>query len=131
MRRFSTGTDPVGYDFRTMVELLALYGRPIALAISQLRTMDFLFPRMSRLYQDAVDPGLLFRQTMPAAAVGARIGVDPEALAEYVKIYALGQTLILNNMDRHLDLSASYSIRDPPCCLPTSTRPCASRLPAC
>ncbi|MFY1576403.1 hypothetical protein ACN26Z_16090 [Verrucosispora sp. WMMD703] len=75
--------------------------------------MDFLFPRMSRLYQDALDSELLFRQTVPVAAVGARIGADPEVLAEYLKIYALGQTLILNNMDRHLDLSASYSIRDP------------------
>ncbi|MEV4711805.1 hypothetical protein [Micromonospora sp. NPDC049374] len=113
MRRYSAGTDPAGYDFRATVELLAQYGGPILMAISQLRTMDFMFPRMSRLYQDALDPELLFRQTMPAAAVGARIGADPGVLAEYLKIYALGQTLILNNMDRHLDLSASYSIRDP------------------
>ncbi|WP_204027825.1 hypothetical protein, partial [Micromonospora andamanensis] len=113
MRRFSTGTDPAGYDFGTTVELLTRYGQPILMAISQLRAMDFLFPRMSRLYQDALDSELLFRQTMPAAAVGARIGADPAVLAEYLKIYALGQTLILNNMDRHLDLSASYSIRDP------------------
>ncbi|MFI7551386.1 hypothetical protein ACIBQ2_16700 [Micromonospora sediminimaris] len=75
--------------------------------------MNFLFPRMSRLYQDAIDPELMFRQTLPAAAVGARIGVDPGTLAEYLRLYALGQTLILNNIDRHLDLSASYSIRDP------------------
>ncbi|PZG16112.1 hypothetical protein C1I95_18310 [Micromonospora craterilacus] len=113
MRRFSAGVDPVDYDLRTTVELFARYGDPILVALRQLRTVDFLFPRMSRLHQDALDPELLFRQTLPAAAVGARMGADPEALAEYLKIYALGQTLILNNMDRHLDLSASYSIRDP------------------
>ncbi|MFG3420584.1 hypothetical protein [Micromonospora sp. NPDC048063] len=113
MKRFLPGTDPIDYDFRTTVDLLARYGEPIFLACRQLREVDFLFPRMALLHQDAIDPELLFRQTLPSVAVGTRLGVEPSALAEYVKIYALGQTLVLNNMDRHLDLSASYSLRDP------------------
>ncbi|MCX5066422.1 hypothetical protein OOJ91_11095 [Micromonospora lupini] len=113
MRRFVPGTDPVEYDFRTTVELLGEFGGPILAAVGQLRTVEYLFPQMSLLHQDAIDPELLFRQTLPPAAVGTQLGVEPAILTQFVKIYALGQTLILNNMDRHLDLSASYSLRDP------------------
>ncbi|MFC4108019.1 hypothetical protein [Micromonospora zhanjiangensis] len=103
----------MAFDFHTTVALIADYGEPIFAALRRLRAVEHLFPRMSLLHRDALDVELLFRQNLPAAALGLRLGADPAEVAEYVRIYALGQTLILNNMDRHLDLSSAHSIRDP------------------
>jgi hypothetical protein len=111
--RFIVGMDPVAYDFGTTIALVKAYGATIWSAYERLKGLRFSFPTMDVLHKDAMDRELLFRQTLPASGVASTLGIQEALTEDYIVLYALGQTLILNHVDRHLDISASYTIRDP------------------
>jgi hypothetical protein len=68
---------------------------------------------MEALNRDALDVELLYRQCIPAACIGMKLGLPVRELACYIELFATCQTLILNHIDRHLDLSSSHTLRDP------------------
>ncbi len=105
--------DPIYYDRIATEYLIRICHTPIELAIETLRENYFAFESMQLLQRDALDIELLYRQCIPASGVGVRLGFSAEKIARFLVLFAICQTLILNHMDRHLDLSSSYGLRDP------------------
>ena len=105
--------DPVTYDRQAIEYLVRQFNEPIELAIDTLRTERFVFETMQSLHAGNLDVELLYRQCIPAAGIAVRLNLATEDIARYLVLFATCQTLILNNVDRHLDLSSSYTLRDP------------------
>lgn len=105
--------DPVTYDRHTIEYLVRQFNEPIELAIDTLRTERFAFETMQSLHTENLDVELLYRQCIPAAGIAVRLNLPTKDIARYLVLFATCQTLILNNVDRHLDLSSSYTLRDP------------------
>jgi hypothetical protein len=112
--RFHPGADdPLAFDLAAAARLIALCRPAIEPLIDRLTERRFAFYEMHALHADALDVELLYRQCIPAAGYGLALGLPAAGITDFLEPFALGQTMILNHLDRHLDLSSSYSIRDP------------------
>lgn len=78
-----------------------------------LQEPKYQFSSMRKLDADAIDIELLYRQFIPSACIALRLGLPTGEVVRYLHLFATCQTLILNHIDRHLDLSRSHTIRDP------------------
>lgn len=108
--RFHPGQDdPDEYDRQATGALIEVCHPIIEPLIDRLRRHSFGFATMERVHADAIDVEVLYRQTIPAAGLGLAAGVQDEVLVDYLEAFALCQTLILNHVDRHLDLSSSIT----------------------
>lgn len=108
--RFASGhDDPEVYDRRATEALIELCYPVIEPALERLRQRRFGFATMARVHADAVDVEVFYRQAIPVAGLGLMVGGQPDVMVAYLEAYALCQTLILNHIDRHLDLSSSFT----------------------
>lgn len=99
--------DPVGFDREATRYLIGVCHPVIEPVIARLRRERFAFASMRAAHADALDVEVLYRQCIPAACLGLAAGVPERDLIDHLEAYALCQTLILNHVDRHLDLSTS------------------------
>lgn len=106
-------SDPAEYDFAALRYLIRAGREAIEPAVAALQEAKYQFPSMRELDTDAIDIELLYRQCIPSAGIALRLGLPAEEVARYLYLFATCQTLILNHIDRHLDLSRSFSLRDP------------------
>ena len=106
-------TDPVQYDFSALRYLIGVGRGAIEPTIIALQQPKYEFPSMQALDADALDIELLYRQCLPASCIGARLGLPTTEISQYLYLFSTCQTLILNHIDRHLDLSRSHTLRDP------------------
>jgi hypothetical protein len=108
--RFDAGhDDPEEFDFRATRYLVEVCHPVIEPVIERLGRRRFGFASMDRVHSGALDVEVLYRQCIPAAGVGTSAGVPVLLMAEFLEAFALGQTLVLNHVDRHLDLSSSVT----------------------
>ena len=107
-------SDPVDFDRKATAYLIDLCHPVIEPLIGWLREPRFAFPTMQALHADALDVELVYRQCIPATALGLALDVPTALLTQYLKVFTLAQTVILNQVDRHLDLSSSFTLRDAP-----------------
>jgi hypothetical protein len=105
--------DPVAYDYYAIRYLVGVCQDPMRLTLGHLKNRSYEFESMAVLDRDALDVELLYRQCIPAACIGVKPGFPVAAIARYLELFATCQTLILNHIDRHLDLSSSHTLRDP------------------
>lgn len=111
--QYTPGSDPVGFDREFLDWLIRAVGPDMERTIALIKNRRPLFNSMSTLLEEAIDVELLYRQLSPAFLI-ARVEDWPrDHVAEFGFVYAHAQTIILNNIDRHLDLSSSYTISDP------------------
>jgi len=106
-------TDPVEYDFSALRYLISVGRQAIEPTITALQRPKYQFPSMQVLDADALDIELLYRQCLPASCIGVRLGLPIVEISQYLYLFSTCQTLILNHIDRHLDLSRSHTLRDP------------------
>lgn len=106
-------TDPVKYDFVALRYLIRAGRAAIEPAAAALQEPKYHFPSMRELDNNAFDIELLYRQCIPSAGIALKLGLPAEEVVRYLCLFATCQTLILNHVDRHLDLSRSHTIRDP------------------
>lgn len=111
-RRYERGVSPLNYDFQAITGIISRVGQVMEPAIDGLRAPDAAFPHMRELELDAVDVELIYRQCSLAVLLGLERNWPVPDLIEFVQLYARVQTLILNNIDTHLDLSGSYGRSD-------------------
>jgi hypothetical protein len=121
--RFEPGrADPVAFDRAATAALVARCAPVIEPLLARLSERRFAFYEMHALYADALDAELVYRQCAPAAGYGLALaaapdgqpGLAPAELTDYLEAFALCQTMVLNHLDRHLDLSSSYAAKDTP-----------------
>ncbi|MCH6159956.1 hypothetical protein [Streptomyces marispadix] len=106
-------TDTNQYDRQALTYLVRECHSSVEHTLQLLESKSFEFHTTQTLHRDAIDVELIYRQCIPAACIATRYYLPIEEVADYLTLFTSCQTLILNHIDRHLDLSASYTIRDP------------------
>jgi hypothetical protein len=106
-------TDPIEFDFSALCYLVSIGKETIEPTIAALQVPKYQFTTMRMLDADALDMELIYRQCLPAACIGTRLELPARDISRYLYMFTTCQTLILNHVDRHLDLSRSHTLRDP------------------
>jgi hypothetical protein len=114
MDRFHYNTDsPSEYEKAAFQYLIEMYGLEIKEAIKSLLVSPYLFQEMQNIHQESLrnDIEIIFRQNFPICVIWKQYFPEKkENLIRLIKIYCLCQTLILNNIDRHLDYKKTTSL---------------------
>ncbi|MFI0412685.1 MAG: hypothetical protein ACH255_00950 [Candidatus Thiodiazotropha sp.] len=116
MRAYTIGSslsEAIDYDRESLCYLKDKYGDQIDSAISELKSIRFEFNEFQNIYISGIDRNLAFRQGFPICIAHSASFNHKPGLVDILTCYFLGQTMILNHIDRHLDLSSSYTINDP------------------
>lgn len=105
--------DPLLYDQEALSQLIQFTSGRIETVIETLFLEEYEFASMSSVGNSAIDVELIYRQCMPAAAIARAEEFAQRDVEKFLVLFVKMQTLILNHVDRHLDLSSSYALRDP------------------
>lgn len=113
IQRYSPAEDPIEFDIHGLECMIRIAGPVIERGIELLNASPNTFREMDAIDRDAIDVELIYRQCALSSMVAQTRSYASDKAAHFVALFCRIQTLLLNNMDRHLDLSASYTIRDP------------------
>lgn len=112
MRYDNKINDPINYDRSALEYLIESYGGDINKSINFLNNLDFTFLSMTVLHKDAIDIELIYRQAFPVAIVHSAFFPKKQEFSKILNVFLMCQTLILNHVDRHLDYSDSYTLKE-------------------
>jgi len=101
------------FDLEALSYLKFRYGSQIERAIAELEKLDFDYSSFNKVYKSGLDRNLAFRQGFPVCIVDRENFSSGQGLTDILVCFFLGQTMVLNHIDRHLDLSSSYTISNP------------------